>query len=163
SGIINAVVVVNWGTINVGWANNPLGQLAIVGDYEQENSGTLNLTLGGTVVGRYNRLLVQGIASLDGSLGIRTLNYAPTPGDTPAESLIAWGSLDPQNFSFTASTAGWRIVYLPNLLAPTGLSVTRLPPPRMQGRAWNDANGNGLQDAGEAGVANVQVSLFDAY
>ncbi len=30
------------------------------------------------------------------------------------------------------------------------------------GRAWADANGNGLQDAGEAGVAGVTVQLFDA-
>src|SRR5262249_8555363 len=30
------------------------------------------------------------------------------------------------------------------------------------GFVWNDTNGNGLQDPGETGVANVQVQLFDA-
>ncbi len=30
-------------------------------------------------------------------------------------------------------------------------------------RVWNDANGNGTQDAGEAGINGVTVKLFDAY
>ncbi len=37
------------------------------------------------------------------------------------------------------------------------------PPPALIGdRVWNDANSNGIQDAGETGLANVAVTLRDA-
>lgn len=35
-----------------------------------------------------------------------------------------------------------------------------LPSVEIGNRVWNDANGNGIQDAGEAGIANVTVNLY---
>src|SRR5262249_28744699 len=39
------------------------------------------------------------------------------------------------------------------------------PPPQtiIGDRVWNDANNNGIQDAGEQGLANVTVKLFDQF
>ena len=42
------------------------------------------------------------------------------------------------------------------------LQVPPEPVSALGDRVWNDLNGNGVQDAGEPGIANVAVSLFDA-
>src|SRR5205823_4116706 len=42
----------------------------------------------------------------------------------------------------------------------TGIDAGIVPYPAIGDFVWNDANGNGIQDAGEAGVAGVSVALL---
>ncbi len=53
-----------------------------------------------------------------------------------------------------------------NLTVDAGLVVATTPPPAnnasLGDRVWLDANGNGQQDSGEVGVANVTVQLLNA-
>jgi hypothetical protein len=73
SGTINGDVT-NAGDLNV------LGTLTINGNYTQTAAGTLSVTLRGAA--DFDRLVVSGLATLDGTLNVYFLNgYQPQPGD----------------------------------------------------------------------------------
>jgi hypothetical protein len=69
--------VTNSGTIDLG------GILVINGNYTQTATGTLNIHLGGRVVGsQYDQLQVHGLATLDGTLNVTLVNdFSPSAGD----------------------------------------------------------------------------------
>ncbi|MEZ4660715.1 MAG: SdrD B-like domain-containing protein [Caldilineaceae bacterium] len=46
--------------------------------------------------------------------------------------------------------------------APIPTPTPYVGPSKVRGRVWLDQNGDGIQDAGEVGIANVQVQLFDS-
>ena len=68
------------------------GTLTIHGDYVQSPDGVLNIQLGGTTPGsQYDRLLVSGSVTLDGTLNVTTTNgFTATPGN--AFQILTFGS-----------------------------------------------------------------------
>jgi hypothetical protein len=81
TGTINGDVT-NAGTVRPGSATAP-GVLAINGAYTQTAAGTLAVRIGGLAAGdQYDRLVVNGIATLDGTLDVTLVNgFMPHSGD----------------------------------------------------------------------------------
>jgi len=79
SGRVNAAVNNSGGTIAPG---HSAGILTISGPYTQSFSGTLEIELGGTIVGaEYDRLAIVGAATLDGTLRVSLIgDFVPLPG-----------------------------------------------------------------------------------
>jgi hypothetical protein len=75
SGVINGAVH-NAGSLSV-------SALTINGDYTQTAGGTLHLFIGGLQAGsQYSQLVVNGLATLDGTLDVQLINgFRPQPGD----------------------------------------------------------------------------------
>jgi len=76
-----AANLVNGGTVSPGASP---GIITVDGDYENLNSGVLQIELGGTEAGtEYDRLDVSGSAALDGVLNVTLANdFIPQPGDS---------------------------------------------------------------------------------
>ncbi len=75
---------------------------------------------------------------------IRSFNVMLMPGTEPTGegATTGWTDTTPDaNANYTVDFGLWRAMSLGN-------------------RVWNDPNNNGIEDAGEAGVANVPVNLF---
>jgi hypothetical protein len=75
--------LVNLGTLAPG-ANggNGIGTFTVQGDFQQGATGLLEIDLGGTHVGQYDVLDIEGKATLGGSLFVRAANgYVPRRGD----------------------------------------------------------------------------------
>ena len=75
--------LVNLGTLAPG-ANggNGIGTFTVVGDFQQGATGVLEIDLGGTRVGQYDVLNIDGKATLGGTLFARAANgYVPRRGD----------------------------------------------------------------------------------
>ncbi len=105
--------ITNDGTIDVGGTGSSYGTLAIVGDFTNSSSGTLNIQIGGTTPGtNYDQLTVSGTASLDGTLNIAVAS-GYTPGAYDTFTLLTYSSetgsfatingLDQGSYSFTTS------------------------------------------------------------
>jgi hypothetical protein len=79
AGTINANVV-NAAEVDPG--DSP-GILTINGNYTQTSDGTLVIEVGGLTVGtQYDRLVIHGTASLDGTLTVKLINgFQPNSGD----------------------------------------------------------------------------------
>ena len=60
---------------------NNVGTLTIAGNLTEFGAAALNLTLGGTASGQFDRLFVTGQAILNGALNLN-YNYTPAVGDT---------------------------------------------------------------------------------
>jgi hypothetical protein len=73
--VVDAGAIVSPGT-------EGLGTLNIVGNYQQENAGALDITLGGIHAGDFSQLDVSGSASLAGALNLSLANgFAPAIGN----------------------------------------------------------------------------------
>jgi fibronectin-binding autotransporter adhesin len=84
-----AATVANRATVSPG--QSP-GTLTIDGDYVQSPDGALDIQLGGTAPGtQYDRLLVSGSVTLDGTLNVTTTNgFLAAPGN--AFEILTFGS-----------------------------------------------------------------------
>ena len=81
-----AGTVASHATVSPG--NSP-GTLTISGDYVQSSGGVLEIQLGGTT--QYDRLLVGGSVTLDGTLDVTTISgFTPAPGN--AFPIMTFGS-----------------------------------------------------------------------
>ena len=69
------------GQVNPGGAGMA-GVIAITGNYTQGDSGVLNIEIGGTGSGQFDRLTVSGPATLGGKLNVSLINFAPAAGDS---------------------------------------------------------------------------------
>lgn len=78
-GRINSANVTNSGTIAPG--SSP-GTLSFSSDLMLLSSSILDMELGGTNNGSYDRILVDGAFAWDGTLNISLLSYTPAAGDT---------------------------------------------------------------------------------
>ncbi|HYV34115.1 MAG TPA: SdrD B-like domain-containing protein, partial [Gemmataceae bacterium] len=79
----------------------------------------------------------------------------------PANATLANGV---GTFSATFKTPGTQVLTASDAvsisMAGTSGNITVIPPPQIGDLVWKDINGNGLQDAGEPGVAGAVVELF---
>ncbi len=169
------------GTVNKGYLkcgnSNPL--LGSIGDYVWEDTNQNGIQdagengVSGIVVKLYNcnnTLVATTTTSADGSYLF---------SDLPAGSYYVQFVL-PSGRSFTAKDAGSNDGTDSDADVTTGkttcytlaagdnnttIDAGILPVPVVPGsigdKVWNDANKNGIQDAGENGIANVTVSLYD--
>jgi parallel beta-helix repeat protein len=101
SGIYN-----NGGTLAVG------GLVTIDGDYFQGVYGTLDVRIGGTQAGTdYGQLVVNGFATLDGTLNVQLANgFVPQPGD-PFQPLL-FGSGSGTFAHYTGDVSGFSFLYV---------------------------------------------------
>ena len=91
----------NDGIIEVGGAYM---HILVSGDYVQSESGRLVLDLGGVSISSFDRLVVNGSSSIDGTLDLRSLNgYSPNEGDTFA-AIVSNNDLHSGNFSSLISS-----------------------------------------------------------
>ena len=83
SGRVNGRSTNTGGSVSPG---NSVGTLTVEGNFQQSATGTLNIELGGTAVGQYDRLNVIGGldgAVLDGILDVSLVNgFVPAVGNT---------------------------------------------------------------------------------
>ncbi len=80
TGIITASVT-NAAQVSPG-GSGAAGTLAIVGNYTQASGGTLNVELGGTGAGTFDKLTVSGSATLNGTLNVSTIGgFTPASGN----------------------------------------------------------------------------------
>ncbi|MCA9236638.1 MAG: hypothetical protein KDA44_14275 [Planctomycetales bacterium] len=81
----NAVVdvdVVNHGNVRVGTPFDNSAHLNLADNYTQSSTGTLSIDLAGTFASQYDRLIVDDLASLDGTLDVTLAGgFMPSLGD----------------------------------------------------------------------------------
>jgi hypothetical protein len=127
----------------VGPGDSP-GTISINGNYTQTSSGALNLELGGTSSGQFDRLVVSGAATLGGTLNVSLINgFLPAPpqsfhvltfasrsGDFATETGLALGGGLKLSPSYDATSL--TLITLPG---PTTTSVTSSAAPSVFGQA----------------------------
>ena len=76
--------VIDSGVVTPGDSSAKTGKLAVAGTYTQNSGGALDISIGGTTVGKqFDQLNVTNAASLTGTLNISLLkNFVPTVGST---------------------------------------------------------------------------------
>jgi hypothetical protein len=101
------------------------GQVTIDGDYFQTATGTLDVRIGGTQAGTdYDQLVVNGLATLAGTLQITLLNgYQPQPGDQFQPLLFGSGSGTFAHYTGGASGFSFLYVYDNGGFLPPGLTL----------------------------------------
>ncbi len=124
-GIVTTQQVENKGNLLPG--GSP-GVLTITGDYNQFPEGTLEIELGGSEVGsEYDQLVVEGNASLDGTLSISLINgYVPQVGES-SEILTAdsvSGRFSEVNISGVSGRTDFQVVYGPQTVTLTARILT---------------------------------------
>ena len=79
-----AAVVTSGAIVTAGDTTKASGKLSITGAYTQQAGGSLNIQIGGTVVGtKYSQLAVSNGASLNGTLNVALIKaFVPAIGDT---------------------------------------------------------------------------------
>jgi hypothetical protein len=123
SGTINGNVQ-NAAVVSPGTATAP-GVLTINGDYFQTASGTLSLYIGGTQAGTdYSQLVVNGFATLDGTLAVTLTNgYQPQPGDQLQPLLFAQGQGTFARYTEDVGGFSFLYVYDDGGFLPPGLTL----------------------------------------
>jgi hypothetical protein len=157
----NAAITVNGGHVggngringrltNTGGNVSPginVGTLTMEGNFQQNAAGTLNIELGGTAAGQYDRLEVVGGLSgaiLDGTLDVSLVNgFMPAVGNT-FDVLSAGSIVNTGVISLHDSDAPFYSLAVMNGTT-LRLTVTAIP---MQGLS-GDYNSNGVVDAAD--------------
>jgi hypothetical protein len=102
-GTIDGNVSNTGGTVGPG--NSP-GILTITGNYTQAASGKLSIEIGGTTLGsQYDRLVISGSATLDGTLNVSLINgFLPAAADS--FRVLTYGSLTGQFATINGLNSG---------------------------------------------------------
>jgi uncharacterized repeat protein (TIGR01451 family) len=148
-----AGTVANHATVSPG--QSP-GTLTIDGDYVQSENGALVIQLGGTAPGtQYDRLLVSGSVTLDGTLDVTATNgFLATPGN--AFQLLTFGSrVDDSTFAVMNGLAGAGTTLAPTFTA-TGLQL--LAGPTLLADVQVVVSGPVSTTAGTTGIYTATVS-----
>jgi hypothetical protein len=75
-----SVSLINAALVDLG---APTGTLQVNGTYQQTAAGALNVDLGGTAAGQFDRLQVTGAATLGGTLNVSLVGgFLPAVGNT---------------------------------------------------------------------------------
>jgi hypothetical protein len=146
NGRINGRVTNNGGTVSPGIN---VGTLTVENQFLQNAAGTLNIELGGTAAGQYDRLQVVGgfgaVANLDGTLDVSLVNgFVPAVGNTFDVVTSTGGVVNSNVISLHSSDAAFYslAVVSGNILR---LTTTAIPMQGIQG----DYNNNGVVDAAD--------------
>jgi hypothetical protein len=139
---VNFSLVNNGGTIAPGFV---VGQTHIVGDLSL-NSGVLDIEIGGTGFGQYDRIVVDGVAHLGGTLKVDLVDlgsgvYVPQLGDTFAFMSSAGTSDAFSTLNLPTLSAGLQWAITPGNVA-TFLTV-------VSAALAGDYNHNGIVDAAD--------------
>ena len=123
AGRVNPGGVGTAGTINI--VAVPFG---VTGNYTQGASGVLNIDIGGlTAGGEFDQLNVSGTASLDGTLNVGLINFAPAAGDSfrflTFNSLS--GNFATQNLPSLGGGLQFSVVVNPNDLTLSTISTSQ--------------------------------------
>jgi protocatechuate 3,4-dioxygenase beta subunit len=131
-------------------------------DYQQTTGGTLYLELGGAGTNDSDQLIVDGSVTLGGQLVLNSL-----PDFSAGEFILinnvgsspVVGTFDgvPEGTELSVGGVFFKITYV----GGDGNDVTLRPVYDLGGLAWDDVNGNGQQDSGEAAMSNATVQLLD--
>jgi len=78
--------------------------------------------------------------------------FSSTNGDNSRDHAMEVSNANDNNTGYAGKGIGLGDIELIEYNAPISIG----------NRIWNDANGNGIQDAGEAGIANILLELVDA-
>ena len=151
-----------------------VGQLNIIGNYTQSNSNNATIQLYVSATGTVNVLNVEaddvfgkgGTATINGGRVLigRDDAYKPAQGTlTFLKSVVETGVFSSTNYivpnSWVPAGGGAVRWWTPEVARPNYNIVVRPVPAALKGGAFNDANSNHRQDAGEMGIATVAVTL----
>lgn len=121
NGTITGHVRNNTGTFSPG--HSP-GTITINGNYTQGSGGTLNIEIGGTAAGAFDQLVVNGTATLGGTLNVSFINgFRPQLGDV--YTFIVPTSVSGSFSQVTGGAYGVSVNYASGALTVT---VTGVPP-----------------------------------
>ncbi|MCA9260923.1 MAG: hypothetical protein KDA61_17030, partial [Planctomycetales bacterium] len=149
TGPITGVVRNLAGTVAPG--GDDVGTLNITGDFSNLIDATLQVDLGGTATGLYDRLLVDRYAFLGGTLAVELSNpaFSPQVGDvftvlTATEGVV--GEFDLVQFPLGYA---WNVAYTPTSvqLRVTGIQVEAMP---------GDFNNDGKVDSSDFSIWQAQ-------
>ena len=123
----------SYGTVQPG---NSAGQLTINGNYLQDtdNAGSLEIEIGGTLAAQYDRLIVNGLAFLGGTLRADLINgFVPAVGNqfTVVDSIATLGGFTEHQFQSPGPGKGW-------VLIDTGTDIILRVVPLCQGDVNHD-------------------------
>ena len=137
NGTLDYLTVRDGGTVAPGAS---LGALNVDNSFTMEAGATLSIELGGTGLGEFDQLLVDGVAVLDGTLDVDLVNlYEPQAGDSiPFLVAVggAGGSFDTLDLPGLGPNLEW-------LINPGGISVFLLVNSTLEGDFDNDADVDG--------------------
>ncbi len=116
---------VNEGTLDIAYSTVAFPcQWTIDGDYTQTSTGTLGVTLNGTIVGdAYSQLIVTGAASLAGSVNVMLNNSQFTPGMNTSFEVMTYGSATGNFTSYTGTSLSNGLTLRP-IRTTTSLTLT---------------------------------------
>jgi hypothetical protein len=140
----------NAGTVSPG---DSLGTLDIVGDYLQEETGSIFVELGGFQPGtEYDQLIITGTAALGGTLGVTLLPEISPPVDSTFEIVTARqivGEFEQINLPVFPmdERLEWNVVY-----TSTGVMLRFVEAPEP-----GDFNGNGVLDSEDIDLLSAEV------
>ncbi|MFN3167900.1 MAG: sulfatase-like hydrolase/transferase [Phycisphaeraceae bacterium] len=143
SGTLDTALLIN--QANVAPGNSP-GVLQLTGNYTQTGSGELTIQITNTTPGSgYDRLDVDGAASLNGTLSIDTTGYSPQPGDV--FTILTADTVSGQFQTIQGDTLGGQLALVP-VYNPTSvqLQVVSVAIP-------GDTDGDGDIDDSDLGTA----------
>ena len=169
SGSVSANVMNDGASVSPG--HSP-GSITINGNYTQTSNGTLNMEIAGLNAGsQYDQLIVNGTATLDGTLKLTMLNdFLPKDGDnfqllTYYSVVGSWASYD--GFSLTPSLTITKTI-TPTYFVATAKVVDNAPPTinitsptsGLCAKANPVVSGTAADDTGGSGLALTTIFLY---
>jgi hypothetical protein len=153
----NSIVVSRPGALNCRTVASPFASGSITSEgYNISSDVSCGLAAAGDAQST-NPLL----AALAGNGG-PTQTHLPLPGSPAIDTGLPAGfpSTDQRGFVRPVDGNGDAVVQSDKGSVEVGAPGPGLPNSAIQGTKWNDANGDGVKQLGEAGVAGIQICLF---
>ncbi len=153
-----AATVSNSGAI-LSPGGNSTGQLTINGDYIHGPGATLRIELGGINVGEFDQLIINGAASLDGTLDVTLLNgFAPASGQQ--FPILTFESVSGA-FQNQVGAQGLALSYLPTGAVLASGSSVDITPTRNGGVTFTDVDGDKVVVKSSKGALSAANFVFD--
>ena len=137
-GTLDHLTVRDGGTVAPG---SSIGALQVENSFTMEDGATLSIEIGGTGIGQFDQLLVDGVAQLDGTLEVNLVNsYVPQVGHSIsflAAQGGAGGTFDTFDLPDLGSNLEWQ-------LNPGGVSVFLLVKSTLTGDFDTDGDADAL-------------------
>ena len=124
-----------------------------------QNGGTLYASIDGTVSNSSSEIIASGATDINGGkLNLSTLGGNLIIGNTwkIIQGNTHEGKYDLPDVTWAIENTPKRQVELANALQLKAIKL-------LIGKAWEDDDGDGIQDGGEGGISGVGVTLYDQY